>query len=88
MEVMRTSSLNPNAVPFVPQAYRAVEDFSDDWWALVQSSPWFCDYWMNECFQEPTAFSDFDVEDPFLPEIDALFDECFANRKPRSLFCN
>ncbi|CAM8910310.1 unnamed protein product [Rhodiola kirilowii] len=83
------SSLNPNAAPFVPQAYRAVEDFSEDWWALVQSSPWFCDYWMNECFQEPIQnnnasdideFDEFEV-DPFLPEIDALFDECFANQE-------
>uniref|UniRef100_A0A7N0UUF9 Uncharacterized protein n=1 Tax=Kalanchoe fedtschenkoi TaxID=63787 RepID=A0A7N0UUF9_KALFE len=79
-----TSSLNPNAAPFVPQAYRAVEDFSEAWWELVQSSPWFCDYWMNECFQEPlqsddSGFDEFEV-DPFLPEIDALFDECFGKQ--------
>ncbi|KAL6580192.1 Protein EARLY RESPONSIVE TO DEHYDRATION 15 [Orobanche minor] len=47
---MATSALNPNAPMFVMLAYRAVEDFSDQWWNLVQSSPWFRDYWLHECF--------------------------------------
>ncbi|MBA0814534.1 hypothetical protein Gohar_020360, partial [Gossypium harknessii] len=42
------STLNPNAPLFVPLAYRTVEDFSDEWWALVQSSPCFRDYWLQE----------------------------------------
>nr|DAD29375.1 TPA_asm: hypothetical protein HUJ06_030843 [Nelumbo nucifera] len=49
-----TSSLNPNAPLFVPWAYRTVKDFSYHWWELVQTSPWFCDYWLLECFQEPS----------------------------------
>ncbi|KAK4539057.1 hypothetical protein RGQ29_032011 [Quercus rubra] len=57
MEVIsqRTSSstLNPNAPLFVPLAYRTVEDFSDEWWELVQSSPWFREYWLQERFQDP-----------------------------------
>ncbi|KAK4799151.1 hypothetical protein SAY86_024516 [Trapa natans] len=68
------SSLNPNAPPFVPAAYRAVEDFSDQWWALVQSTPWFRDYWLAERFSDP---QDDDLQDTlFLPEdLDGLFDD-------------
>lgn len=59
--------MNPNAPMFVPLAYRTVEDFSDDWWALVHSSPWFRDYWLRERFQDPQnqndAFSDFDMDE-------------------------
>ncbi|KAG9445445.1 hypothetical protein H6P81_016785 [Aristolochia fimbriata] len=70
-----TSSLNPNAPLFVPWAYRTVEDFSDEWWQLVQSSAWFRDYWLQECFQEPVNDFDFpDNDDLLLPEIDAVFD--------------
>ncbi|KAL8050105.1 hypothetical protein ABFX02_06G061500 [Erythranthe guttata] len=50
---MATSALNPNAPMFVPSAYRTVEDFSDQWWDLVHSSPWFRDYWLRECFSDP-----------------------------------
>ncbi|KAG6418565.1 hypothetical protein SASPL_120769 [Salvia splendens] len=60
---MATSVLNPKAPIFVPSAYRAVEDFSDEWWDLVQSSPWFRDYWLRECFSDPQ----FDPS-PFLDE--------------------
>ncbi|KAK7276442.1 hypothetical protein RIF29_17581 [Crotalaria pallida] len=68
----RPSSLNPNAPMFVPLAYRTVEDFSDEWWALVHSSPWFRDYWLRERYQDPqneidASFSDFDLDE------DALF---------------
>ncbi|KAJ1401143.1 Ataxin-2, C-terminal [Sesbania bispinosa] len=67
-----SSTLNPNAPMFVPLAYRTVEDFSDEWWALVQSSPWFHDYWLRERFQDPqnqndNSFPDFDLDE------DALF---------------
>ncbi|CAA6654682.1 unnamed protein product [Spirodela intermedia] len=43
MEVMSdrpASALNPDAPLFVPMAYRAVEDFSDEWWDLVKSTAW------------------------------------------------
>ncbi|MCL7027680.1 hypothetical protein MKW94_030117, partial [Papaver nudicaule] len=50
---LTTSSLNPNAPLFIPRAYQAVEDYSDEWWELIQSSPWFRDYWLRECFQDP-----------------------------------
>ncbi|XP_043707551.1 protein EARLY RESPONSIVE TO DEHYDRATION 15-like [Telopea speciosissima] len=81
MEVMsrRTtnSKLNPNAPLFVPCAYRAVEDFSDQWWELVQSTGWFRDYWLQECFEDPESVFDFDenhFDEAELPEIEALFD--------------
>ena len=80
MEVISSSSssstLNPNAPMFIPLAYRTVEDFSDQWWALVQSSPWFRDYWLQERYFDPQfdpLFSDFD--DLVLPDDDDLFDD-------------
>ncbi|KDO44847.1 hypothetical protein CISIN_1g032323mg [Citrus sinensis] len=69
-----TSTLNPNAPMFIPFAYRMVEDFSDEWWALIQSSPWFRDYWLQECYFDPQSdplFSDFD--DLVLPDVDEIF---------------
>jgi len=54
----RGSTLNPNAPPFIPAVYRQVEDFSSEWWNLVQNSPWFRDYWMSE--QQDTSFEGFD----------------------------
>eukprot|EP00252_Welwitschia_mirabilis_P008808 TRINITY_DN209_c0_g1_i1.p1 TRINITY_DN209_c0_g1~~TRINITY_DN209_c0_g1_i1.p1 ORF type:complete len:118 (+),score=10.66 TRINITY_DN209_c0_g1_i1:80-433(+) len=44
------STLNPNAPLFIPLAYQLVEDFSQEWWNLVKSSPWFRDYWLRERF--------------------------------------
>ncbi|KAL1348221.1 hypothetical protein HN51_024193 [Arachis hypogaea] len=81
MEVMSasrssSSTLNPNAPMFVPLAYRTVEDFSDQWWELVHSSPWFRDYWLRERFQDPQneAFDfDFD-EDAIFRELHQLVD--------------
>jgi hypothetical protein len=71
-----SSTLNPNAPSFVPLAYRAVEDFSEQWWALVQSSPWFRDYWLEERFQDPQNDPHHpDIDDLDLPDIDALFDD-------------
>ncbi|XP_050385893.1 protein EARLY RESPONSIVE TO DEHYDRATION 15-like [Argentina anserina] len=69
------SSLNPNAPMFVPSAYRSVEDFSTEWWALVHSSPWFRDYWLQENFHDPQNdpfYSDIPDDSDF---IDDLFDE-------------
>ncbi|KAF3433322.1 hypothetical protein FNV43_RR24424 [Rhamnella rubrinervis] len=74
-----SSTLNPDAPLFVPLAYRTVEDFSDQWWALVQSSPWFRDYWLQERFHDPQNDPAFDIYDPDLPDIDALFDDDYAN---------
>ncbi|XP_015973749.1 protein EARLY RESPONSIVE TO DEHYDRATION 15 [Arachis duranensis] len=84
MEVMSasrssSSTLNPNAPMFVPLAYRTVEDFSDQWWELVHSSPWFRDYWLRERFQDPQneAFDfDFD-EDAIFRELHQLVDSKF-----------
>lgn len=75
------STLNPHAPLFVPLAYRAVEDFSDEWWALVHTSPWFRDYWLEERFCDPqddhlfSAAGD-DDDDLALPDLDSLFDDC------------
>ncbi|MGD7340700.1 hypothetical protein ACQCRO_27755, partial [Ralstonia pseudosolanacearum] len=52
--------LNPNAPLFVPCAYRNVQDFSDQWWELVNTSAWFRDYWLQECFQDPQQDCDLD----------------------------
>ncbi|KAL6980776.1 hypothetical protein U1Q18_022414 [Sarracenia purpurea var. burkii] len=70
-----SSILNPNAPMFVPSAYRAVEDFSDQWWGLVHSSPWFRDYWLEERFHDPQAEPPFsEMDDPFLSDLDSLFE--------------
>jgi hypothetical protein len=42
------SSLNPNAPLFIPAAYRKVEDFSPEWWELVQTTAWFRDHWFRQ----------------------------------------
>ncbi|CAI0444595.1 unnamed protein product [Linum tenue] len=51
------SSLNPDAPMFAPMAYQAVEDFSDQWWSLIQPSTWFRDYWLQERYQDPQLTS-------------------------------
>ncbi|KAA8539522.1 hypothetical protein F0562_026214 [Nyssa sinensis] len=75
---MPSSTLNPNAPMFVPLAYREVEDFSDQWWALVQVSPWFRDYWLQECFHDPQNDPTFPENDDHVlpdPDIDELLEE-------------
>lgn len=68
------STLNPYAAPYVPTAYRSVEDFSDEWWGLVKSAPWFRDYWVRECFEEPETDLDFlDICDSAIEDTDSLF---------------
>ncbi|KAL3686202.1 hypothetical protein R1sor_004224 [Riccia sorocarpa] len=42
------STLNPNAPAFVPAAYLAAEDFSPEWWRLIQTCPSFREYWLRE----------------------------------------
>ncbi|KAG0478701.1 hypothetical protein HPP92_013420 [Vanilla planifolia] len=65
------STLNPYAAPFVPSAFREVEDFSSEWWQLVKSSPWFCDYWLRECFDEEDLNETTQI-DPELSDIDEI----------------
>lgn len=48
MKVHPVSTLNPNAPLFVPAAYRVVEDFSSEWWNLVQTCPDFREQWVRE----------------------------------------
>ncbi|KAK6156072.1 hypothetical protein DH2020_010320 [Rehmannia glutinosa] len=73
---MATSALNPNAPMFVPSAYRAVEDFSDQWWDLVHSTPWFRDYWIRECFSDPLIDSPFlDITGDEFHNDDAITDD-------------
>ncbi|KAI8029658.1 Protein EARLY RESPONSIVE TO DEHYDRATION 15 [Camellia lanceoleosa] len=81
MEVI-SSNLNPEAPIFVPSAYRAVEDFSDEWWFLVHSSPWFRDYWLRERFHDPQIDPSFPENyDPGLPDLDFIFDSKIINNK-------
>lgn len=47
-KVQSVSTLNPNAPLFVPAAYRVVEDFSSEWWNLVQTCPDFREQWVRE----------------------------------------
>ncbi|MDL1354030.1 hypothetical protein PST93_20795, partial [Yersinia pestis] len=68
VSAMAISTLNPNAPIFIPTEYREVEDFSDQWWDLVHSSPWFRHYWLRECFSDPDSTDDV----PFLPDIDFI----------------
>ena len=42
------STLNPNAPPFIPATFYQVEDFSSEWWELVKTSTWFCDFWLSQ----------------------------------------
>jgi len=48
-KVHPVSALNPNAPLFVPaSAYRVVEDFSAEWWSLVQTCPAFREQWVQQ----------------------------------------
>ncbi|CAK9261867.1 unnamed protein product [Sphagnum jensenii] len=42
------STLNPNAPLFIPAAYRVPEDFSPEWWTLMETSTAFRGCWMSE----------------------------------------
>ncbi|CAM6101258.1 unnamed protein product [Calypogeia fissa] len=70
-----SSTLNPNAPLFVPASYLATEDFSPEWWHLIQTSPAFRDYWLierSEIFEESddaaaaAALDDMDDFEDFL----------------------
>jgi hypothetical protein len=56
------SSLNPNAPIFVPVAYKQVEDFSPQWWELVQTTAWFRDYWFHENQQQEAFDTSYEGE--------------------------
>lgn len=80
---MATSALNPHAPIFVPSAYRAVEDFSDEWWDLVQSCPWFRDYWIRECFSDPQLDLSPFLDDDYVHD-DSLTDNAFNEGKKQT----
>ncbi|XP_075491162.1 protein EARLY RESPONSIVE TO DEHYDRATION 15-like [Primulina tabacum] len=80
----RRSSLNPNARPFIPAAVRQVEDFSPEWWNLVNTSTWFHDYWISqhqggEDFAENDCFVGDDVIELLPDNIDLGVDEDVLN---------
>ena len=73
------SGLNPNAPLFVPASVRALEDFSPEWWNLMNSATWFHDYWLSQQQEDGMrygeALNDDDVVS-LLPEtIDVDVDE-------------
>nr|CCD17881.1 hypothetical protein [Micrasterias denticulata] len=62
------SSLNPNARDFIPQSFKDVEDFSAEWWYLIQTSPSFREFWTREhgeSEEQPLEFDE-DLADEFL----------------------
>ncbi|BBN15493.1 hypothetical protein MPTK1_6g20040 [Marchantia polymorpha subsp. ruderalis] len=66
------STLNPNAPLFIPASFMAAEDFSPEWWRLVETCPAFRDYWLRERFESgdpydgPTEEDEFDAIDDLL----------------------
>ncbi len=59
------STLNPNAPLFIPAAYRVPEDFSPEWWTLMETSTAFRGCWMSERFagSEEQVLFDEDFEE-------------------------
>ncbi|XP_057523282.1 protein EARLY RESPONSIVE TO DEHYDRATION 15-like [Amaranthus tricolor] len=78
----QSSRLNPNAPVFIPmKSYQTIEDFSDQWWELVHSSPFFRDYWLQDCFEDVDD-GVFDPSDDLdLPDFDDLFDQDLQNHE-------
>lgn len=58
----RSSTLNPNAPLFVPAAYQQVEDFSPEWWSLVNTTAWFRDHWFRQHQEQETFEGDDEVD--------------------------
>ncbi|KAJ6838424.1 protein EARLY RESPONSIVE TO DEHYDRATION 15 [Iris pallida] len=56
------STLNPNAPLFIPAAYKQVEDFSPEWWELVNTTGWYRNHWFQQ-HQVEESFECEDVED-------------------------
>ncbi|XP_057461987.1 protein EARLY RESPONSIVE TO DEHYDRATION 15-like [Actinidia eriantha] len=80
------STLNPNAPLFIPAAVRQVEDFSPEWWDLVNSAAWFRDYWISQQQGEDgfyangeNDFSGTDVADLLPDSFDLGIDEEVLN---------
>ena len=48
--VLPCSALNPFAPQFVPELFRGIDDFSPDWWSLIQT-PAFQDFWLSDRFE-------------------------------------
>ncbi|GKF02046.1 early responsive to dehydration 15-like protein [Tanacetum coccineum] len=89
-----TSALNPNAPMFVLSAYRNVEEFSDQWWSLVRSSPSFRDYWLHGEKEVRKDMMLVEVEEvvniqrPLLDSLNdalQLFDEMLNRNPPPSI---
>lgn len=59
----RRSTLNPDAPLFVPAAFRQVEDFSPEWWQLVNTSAWYRDYWLSQHEDEDGFYDNADQDD-------------------------
>lgn len=75
------STLNPNAPLFIPAAYQRVEDFSPEWWDLVNSTSWFRDHWFRQ-HQDQETFDGEDDDDVanLLPEsFDLGITDDFSN---------
>lgn len=72
------SSLNPNAPLFVPMLFQQVEDFSPEWWELVQTTPWFRDHWFHQ-YQEQEMFDGEDSFDFGLTELPILDTDLYGS---------
>lgn len=68
MKMPVVSTLNPNAPLFVPAAFLAAEDFSPEWWNLVQTCPAFREQWLRERFPEG------EEQDVFAEDLNELAD--------------
>lgn len=71
------STLNPNAPLFIPASVRALEDFSPEWWNLMNSATWYHDYWLSQ--QQGTEYDNNDVADLLPDTIDLDVDEDILN---------
>ncbi|CAN1177492.1 Protein EARLY RESPONSIVE TO DEHYDRATION 15 [Linum perenne] len=59
------STLNPDALLFIPAAYKQVEDFSLEWWQLVTTTTWYKDYWISQHQNEEALYNNAQDEDGF-----------------------
>jgi hypothetical protein len=78
------SSLNPNAPAFVPAAHQAAEDFSPEWWQLIQTNNSFREWWMKERFvadenEQAASTAAVKKEDPDFDDIDDLLELGFQS---------
>jgi len=78
--------LNPNAPLFIPAAVRQVEDFSPEWWELINTAAWFRDYWLSQHQGENSLygnygdeFEGYDIVDLLPDSLDLGVDEELLN---------